>query len=226
MLQAHGFAPERVHLVYNGLDPQDFQPTRDRAAVRAELALPPNAPLLLNAGQYIPWKRQDLLLEALALLPDRTVHLALAGEENRGAATYQQSLHARAQALGLTDRVHFLGFRADLPDLMAACDAYVHAADQEPFGRVILEAMTLARPIVAPNSAGPAELLQDGTTALLAEPTSAQSLTQAITRLLADPGEAAALGQSARQEAITNFSAQAMTQGVLDVYKTLLHPPT
>ena len=144
-----GLRRDQVHVVPNGIDPAPARP----APLRAELGLPPDSVLLLAAGGLEHRKGFDLLIAALAAL-DSAVHLAIAG-----GGPDRESLRARASALGVSRRVHFLGPRADVPGLMAAADAFVVSSRGEGMAVVMLEAMAAGTPVVSTDVGGVWEAL-------------------------------------------------------------------
>jgi glycosyltransferase involved in cell wall biosynthesis len=166
----------------------------DLAGARpAPLPALPGVPKLLALGRLHPNKGFDILLRALALLPG--AHLSLGGEGPERAA-----LERLAQELGIADRVGFLGWRQDVGALLAGCDIFICPSRHEPLGNVVLEAWSAARPVVAAAVQGPAALIRDGETGLLAPKEEPRPLAAAIAALLADPARAAALAAAGRAE--------------------------
>lgn len=191
-----GWPRERVHYLPN------FVPDAAGAAPveRARLATPPDAPLALALGRLHPNKGFDLLLEAIARVPD--LHLWIAGEGG-----LRRALERRADDLGLGPRVRFLGWREDAPALMASADLLVCPSRHEPLGNVVLEAWAARLPVVALASAGPRELIADGESGLLVAPERGPAgLARAITRLVADPALAARLAAGGRRAFEESFT--------------------
>lgn len=185
-LVRQGWPAARAHVVPNFA--HDFA-----GVAPAALPAPPGAPRLLALGRLHANKGFDLLLRALALLPG--AHLSLAGEGPERAA-----LEALARALGVADRVAFLGWRQDTGALLRACDVFVCPSRHEPLGNVVLEAWSAARPVVAAAAQGPVELMRDGETGLLVPKEDPAALAAAIAGLLADPDRAARLAAAGRAE--------------------------
>ena len=201
-----------VRVVHNGIDPAPFAASAvEGASLREELGLG-DAPVVSIFSRLSPWKGQHVLLEALPHLPG--VHALLVGEALFGEAAYAQKLRARAVSLGLAERVHFLGFRSDIPALMKLSDVVLHTSvAPEPFGRVIVEGMMAGRPVVAANAGGAVEIVGDDG-GILVEPGDAQALHRALESLLAQPDVAAALAAGGRERAMTHFSLQGMVDSV------------
>ncbi len=212
-LRAGGRRP--VVVVHNGIDVSRFttvDPERLRA-LRRELRLG-EGPVVGLFSRLAPWKGQHVLLEAMALLPGVEAVLvgeALFQEEQR----YAQQLRERAAQPDLRGRVHFLGFREDVPVLMQVVDVVVHTSvAPEPFGRVIVEGMLARRPVIATKAGGALEIVRPGKTGLLVPPGDAQALARAIQYLLMHPNEAHQLAQAAYKDACMRFSLEAMQAAV------------
>lgn len=206
----HGGDQRKVYVVYNGIDASRFSSVEADAGlrIRRELKLE-NVPLVGVFGRLAEWKGQHVLIDALASLPG--VHAAIVGDALFGEQDYVAGLHARAAERGVKDRVHFLGFRSDIPSVMHAMDIIVHTSvAPEPFGRVIVEGMLTRKPVIATREGGAVEILADGASGLLVTPGDATALATAIRRLFAHPATMASLGEAARARAIEHFSLDTM----------------
>jgi len=134
----------------------------------------------------------------------------LVGDALFGEEAYKASLRTQAARLGLTDRVHFLGFRSDVPRLMRTVDIVALTSSvPEAFGRVVVEGMLARRPVIATGVGGVPEIVTDGT-GLLVPPGDAQALASAFTRLLSDPMFADDVARKGRLRATTHFTVEAM----------------
>lgn len=157
----------------------DFAPAAPTA--RASLATPADVPLLLALAR-LHWKKGlDVLLEALRLIPG--AHLWIAGE-----GPLRAQLEAQTRALGIEDRVRFLGWRDDRAALLAACDVCVFPSRYEPFGTVTVDAWAAGKPLVAAAAQGPKDAISDGQDGLLVPIDDAPALASAIQRVLEEPG--------------------------------------
>jgi len=207
---AVGGRKELTMLVYNGISLNSFDnlAPEQPAAIRAELGIG-DAPLVGVFSRLSYWKGQHILLEALRSLPG--IHALLVGEALFGEAEYVLRLKTLAAAPELADRVHWLGFRSDVPSLMAACNILVHTSTEpEPFGRAIVEGQLAQRPVVATAAGGSMELIQDGVTGRLVPPGDAVALANAIREVLADPATAVAMAHRGHAHARSNFSLEAL----------------
>ena len=219
--EAGGRVP--VPVVYNGIDPAPFRAVRDEQvkALKKELGLE-GKPVVGVFSRLAPWKGQHVLLEALEHLAG--VQALLVGdvlfEADRG---YEEALRAQTERLRLAGRVHFLGFRDDVPALMHLVDVVLHTSTApEPFGRVIVEAMLAGRPVVATAAGGALELVDDEKTGLLVSPGDAVALGDAIARLIGQPQWAQALAQAGEEAAERRFSAARMTSEVESAVRATL----
>jgi glycosyltransferase involved in cell wall biosynthesis len=205
---------ERVRVVYNGIDPSPFRSVVETKMdnLRRELGLV-GVPVVSVFSRLAPWKGQHVLLEALARLPE--VHALLVGAPLFGEDDYAKDLRQWAKALDVADRVHFLGFRRDVPSLMRLSDIVVHTSvAPEPFGRVIVEGMLALRPVVATRAGGAAEIVDDGMSGVLVEPGDANALAAALTDLLANPAKAKALAETGYKMALERFSLRSMLEDI------------
>jgi len=183
-----------------------------------------SGPLLVGMlGRLTPWKGQDLFLdafaEAFADRPDvraRIVGSALFGEE-----AYAEELRARAERLGIADRVDFAGFRRDVPAALAELDVLVHASViPEPFGQVVVEGMAAGLPVVASGEGGPAEVIEDGVDGVLFEPRDPASLASALRRVGQDDALRRRLGAAAR-ETSRDYAPQALGEQLAATYRSV-----
>jgi glycosyltransferase involved in cell wall biosynthesis len=222
---------EKGSTVYDGFDMADLLAAgeADGAAVRAELGLPENAPVITNIGRIVPWKGHDVFLDAMAEVhrthEDARALIVGAPPPDQKGADYLRLLRDQAARLGLDGRAVFAGFRADVHRVLAASDVVVHSASRpEPFGRIVVEAMAAARPVVATGAGGVLEIVTDQVSGLLVPPNDAPAMAGAIRRLLSSPAEARAMGQHAREEARRRFTRERFGQELSEVYRRVLGP--
>ena len=202
----------QTHVVYNGFKAQKFETIADTDSlqIRDQLGIG-NVPLVGLFSRLSYWKGQHILLEAVRKLPQ--VHAILVGEALFGEREYDERLKELAATPELTGRVHWLGFRDDIPALMKACDIVVHTSTEpEPFGRVIVEGQLAQRPVIASAAGGALELIEDGRNGLLFPPENAIALRQSIEKLLDNPNLAKSLAQQGYHDAKTNFTLETILQ--------------
>ncbi|WCM21277.1 glycosyltransferase family 4 protein [Paraburkholderia bryophila] len=220
-----GIAADSVPVIYNGIDAAAFSLVEGAdgangsgiAALRRRLGLPADAWLAGLFSRLAPWKGQHIALDAIARLPD--THLVLVGAPLFGEDAYARRLHEQAAALGIADRVHFAGFQDDVPAWMSAMDVILHTSTEpEPFGRVIVEGMAAARPVIAAAAGGVTEIVRHRQNGWLVEPGDVDALVKAIDALRADPDLAQRLARQARDDARSAFSVEQylekMTQAI------------
>ncbi|MDH3474446.1 MAG: glycosyltransferase [Rhodospirillales bacterium] len=208
-----GWPRQRAHYLPNFVTAERMPPLE-----RSELATPAGAPLLLGLGRLHRDKGFDLLLGALQKLPDAWLWLAGEGPETR-------RLGRLAAELSVASRARFLGWRDDVPALMAAAQVVVAPSRREPFGNVVVEAWAQGRPVVAAAAVGPRALIDHGETGLLVPLEDRDALAEAVRRLLGDPALAARLagGGAAAYEA--EFTEQAVVQRYLGLFERLTGVP-
>lgn len=184
-----GVPRDRIHVILNGVDLQEFSPG---SASRQALNLPENVTLGLFVGDIrLNRKNLDTVLYAAAEVP--ALHLAVVGDTTR--SPYPKM----AAQLGIQDRVHFLGFRQDVPDLMKAADFFVFPSRYEPFGLVVLEAMATGIPVITAATTGAAELLTPDCGFVLPDSDDTQALAEALNQLVnCDGQQRQQMGQVAR----------------------------
>ena len=213
---AHTVLPE-VRVLHNGI--QVERPRRSRAAVRAELGLG-EGPVAIHVARFVPLKAQDIVVRAMAELRARGAAMTVLFV---GDGPEQASVERLAGELGLgRDEVRFLGFRTDVPDLLAASDVFLLPSRTEGLPLSVLEAMTHSLAIVATPVGGVPELCTNDRDALLVPVDDPGALAGALIKLGADAALRARLGESARARALADFSFAAMTDRYLDLYREVL----
>jgi glycosyltransferase involved in cell wall biosynthesis len=209
-----GWPAAKVDVVYNAVAPVAL-PAEGATELRMSLTGGRPWPVVLVCARLDEQKGHDVLLEAAARLPEVMFILAGDGPE-RGR------LEAQAAALGLTDRVRFLGQRDDVPALLGACDVFALPSLYEGSSLAVLEAMSAGCAVVTSDIPGTNELVIDGQTGLLTPPGDPGALADALRRTLSDPDRRRRLGDSARARVLAEFTADAMARSVTSVYSELL----
>jgi glycosyltransferase involved in cell wall biosynthesis len=178
-----------------GVDLDTYRPTEDpglRARVRDELGIPGDAPFLLVVAELNPGKRHRDAISALALMHDRSAHLVLAG-----AGPLEADLRSLGSQLSLTDRLHLLGYRTDVPSLMNAADVVVLPSSREGLSRSVIEAQAVGVPVLGADIRGIRDLL-DEDRGVLYPVGNVHRMADALDRLLRHPEEARRRAASAR----------------------------
>lgn len=214
-----------VQVIHNGINLAGFQPNPTPAAARAALGLPATPLLIGTVGRMQPWKGHHHFVSAAAQVAANLpqVHFVVVGGQVFAAdADYANQIHAQVAALGLTERVHLVGQQANVPAWLAACDVFAHCARAEPFGRVVVEAMAAARPVVAFADGGVPEIVVSGQTGQLVPPGDVTALAQVMSMLAQDANLRQAWGLAGRARAEAHFSLSAHVRHIEAVYASLL----
>jgi glycosyltransferase involved in cell wall biosynthesis len=170
---------------------------------RASLDTPEDAPLLLAMGRLHDNKAHDVSLQALAQLPGAWLWIA-------GVGPLEAKLKGMAEALGVANRVRFLGWRTDASALYRTADICVFPSRFEPLGNVVIQSWAHGLPVIAADSQGPKALIQDGGDGLLIPVDDAQALADAVRRLLAEPMLRARLAAAGGARVEAEFSEAAV----------------
>jgi glycosyltransferase involved in cell wall biosynthesis len=206
-----------------------FRPGPPTRYLHRELQLPDAAVLLGTVGQIGARKGTDVFLTAAARVAAGTgqTHFVIAGRryaQKDEAVAFERGVQAQARQGVLAGRVHWLGVRDDVPHLLRELTVYVHAARQEPLGRVLLEAAASGLPIVATRVGGTGEIFEHASpSALLVMPNSPGELAAAMNRMLDDPDWRHALGYAARQRAEAGFDVRRAADQLAAVYEEIVH---
>lgn len=212
-----GVSPQKIHTIHYGLDPASVHAPPDaRTRLRQELGLPADAPLVGSVCRLIEQKGLDNALDGFAQVAAEfpAAHYAIAGDGPlRGA------LEAQAARLGVADRVHFLGWRADAPAIFAALDVLLAPSRWEGFGLVFLEAMALGVPVISTRVSAIPEVIADGETGWLVPPDDPAAIAGALRAALADPDERCRRGEAGRARLESQFTVDAMVERTLAVYR-------
>ena len=211
-----GGKPDLVKVIYNGFDPEMYQSSpADRARLRQELHLEDKF-VIGQFSRLSPWKGQHVLLDALAQCPESVVGVfvgaALFGEDD-----YAEKIKQQVADLGLSNRVHFLGFRSDIPQLMGACDVVAHTSTApEPFGRVIIEGMLCGKPVIAANAGGATELVTHRETGWMVEPGDSQQLAKTVIECFENQELRELIACNAHTHACQNFHVDRLKEEILE----------
>ena len=223
----------RLEVVHSPVDLARWDPARiDRARARARLGCAGERRVLLGVvAQLTVWKGQDTAIEALRLLCGEGVdaHLLLIGSAkfvDRATRLDNEAYVARLRELveraGLQDRVSWLGERDDVPELVRALDLLLLPSSEEPFGRVLVEAMALEVPVLATEVGGPKEIIEHGREGYLLPPREPREWARAVAELAAHPERSRAMGRAGRQRVEQAFGVQQHVAAMLAVYERAL----
>ncbi len=235
----YGVGSDRLRTIPRGADTDLFDPAAvrgDRIHVLArQWQLPDHAPgnpaVIMLPGRITAWKGHALLLDALALLRDEAPSLdwvcVLVGPSGDGRRSFGRVLVEQADRLGLRNRLRFAGQCADMPAALALADlVVVPSLEPEPFGRAVVEAQAMQRPVLAASHGAALETVQPGVTGFAFPPGNAAALAALLRHVLSLPfAERARIGAQARARVLSHYTVRAMQQATLDVYEELLRQP-
>ncbi|MGH1399030.1 MAG: glycosyltransferase [Alphaproteobacteria bacterium] len=206
-LVEHGVDADRVREIYNFAETEDAATSIDRA----EYGVPKDAPLLLGLGRLHVSKGFDVLIPAVAALPD--VHLWIAGEGPQRA-----ELESLIAAHDCGDRVRLLGWRSDRAALFQAADICVFSSRYEPFGTVFVQAWAEKTPLITCNADGPRQFVRDGEDGVVVPIDDVAAMRNAISRLVEDKALAARMVENGHKRYVEGFTKAQCVKNYLDFY--------
>lgn len=227
----NGYKPgDKVQLVYDGVNLADFQGDLGGLALRQKIGVSNDKFVVAMAASLSStWKRHGIFIEMASLLarqfPD-LFFVAFGPEPQKHKNPiynrpwkYYQGLKEKVGAMGLNDRFYWAGFCSNIPQMMDAIDLLVHPCENEPFGRVAIEAMAACRPVVGPNRGGIAESVVHQSAGLLVEPGDPRAFAEAVGFLVKNPQQLKEFGLNGRRHVESNFSLGRHVEKITDLYK-------
>jgi len=223
MIETDRIPPERITVLHIGIPENDYAASGEgRARVRAELELDEKQPLIGNIARLVTFKGHKHLLSAMArvltVFPNARCALADDGE-------LRWDLERRAEELGISHAVHFLGRRRDVADFLSACDIYSQPSldhGGETFPIAILNAMSAGLPAVASDVGDIRYMISDRETGILVSEKNEDELAEALTGLLTDEVGRLRMGTLARKRFVEKFTLPVMAEKVENIYRSLL----
>jgi glycosyltransferase involved in cell wall biosynthesis len=216
-------AQEKVVVIHNGVDLTEFVPHQPDRRVKEEFNIQKGEILVGTLGQLIPGKGQEVLLKAASLVLKQIpqVKFMIVGD---GSHAYRQKLEELSKDLGLSGTIVFTGFREDIPRIMNSLDIVVlpSTTHLEGLSRVIIEAMASSKPVIATNSGGNPEAVEDGATGLLVPPEDPNRLAESILKLIKDEKKRKQMGEAGRKRAEKLFNIEKNVFRIEKVYEELL----
>jgi glycosyltransferase involved in cell wall biosynthesis len=211
-------------VVHGGRSPEHFARCQPSSTLRGELGLGPGSEVIAVVARLTPWKGHMVLLDAFAAVHRERpqARLLVVGAPTFWESTYENRLRERAAELGCADAVRWLGFRDDIPQLLALSDLMVLPSRNEPFGIVIVEAMIAAKPVVVCDSGGPPEIVVHGETGLVVPTWEVGPLADAVCTLLDDPALARRMGEAGRERAVRHFDVREAVRQIEDIYDQVM----
>ncbi len=219
-LRATGFAPQRVFCIYNGVEIERF-PLTPSGRLRAELGCANGTRLVGMVANLRRDKGHEFFVRAARRVADRVphTHFLAVGE---GSSRDLELLQTLVRDLDLSSRFSFLGFRANVAEVLRELDVFVLPSTREGFSLATVEAMAAGRPVVATRSGGPEEIVEDGSSGFLVPPADPEALAVRVCEILAAPSLAETLGHNARRSVEQRFSLRRMLDEYENLYQRLL----
>jgi glycosyltransferase involved in cell wall biosynthesis len=222
MIQQQNIVAEKVTKIYNGVEINYYLPDKNDGSsekLRSEYGVEKEAVLVGAIGRFVWQKGFEYLIKALPdlLKIPNTIKVLLVGE-----GPLRIELEALADRLGLKDHIVFGGFRSDIKEILSAIDILVIPSLLEGFPMITLEAMAMAKPIVATSLPGILEQIEHERTGIIVSPENPVALSQGISDLIKKKEKAAKLGHNARDHVVENFSIEKMITKTEEVYQDLL----
>src|SRR5688572_22611140 len=229
-LLEHGLWPDRTTAIHNGMDPDALrrQITRNTATVRASLGIRPEELIVGLAGMIRVWKGQMVLVKAMALLHKTHPHLRAVimggiADQHQADVAYLKEIREFIREHGLDRSVLLLDYQSNAPEFLQIFDIMVHTAiDPEPFSRVVIEGMALARPIVASATGGTPEAIDHGVSGLLVPANDPEALASQIALLADRPDMRNTLGRGAVEKLERRFHIRSHVARTEAIYAGLL----
>jgi len=200
-------------------------PARSHRDLCDELNLPRDSRLLGFFGNFAQRKRADHFIRSVAALqralPEENIHGLIFGKAVRVSPGFDTLCENLVRELGLTEQVHFMGFRSPIENAIAGVDVTLVSAMNEPFGRTLIEAMYLGTPVVATRHGGNPEAIEDGVTGFLVEPDDPESFIPPVKALLQQPDLRQRIVAAAHEDAATNYTREIHVQKISKLYREL-----
>jgi glycosyltransferase involved in cell wall biosynthesis len=212
---------ESYTVIHNGIDVKNILSgvAKMRDEVRSEFRIGPSTKLVSCAARLESEKNIDVLIQAFKIIVDEGTNATLI---IMGEGSQRMDLQQRVAELRLSDNVVLAGFRTDVHSVIAASDAFVLPSENEPFGLVLLEAMSLGVPSIAASSGGPLEIIDDGVTGFLFRPNNADNLSKQVMHVLNDTDDCESIRICGKQLVMNEFSSSTMANATSLTYSAMI----
>lgn len=220
-----GVNPDKVKVVYNGVDNTFLNQSNESKDLFSTQGLCKQYSFVFaHVGQFVPWKNHIAFLKAasyvVSSLPNAM--FVLVGDDIFGRdSAYKSSLLSYAED-SIAENVRFLGWQENMDEVWPKINCLVHTAEREPFGRVIIEAMAHKIPVIAVDSCGPSEIIQNGKTGILVQPNDIEGLSDTMLKIAQDTQFANKLATAGYEHVISNFTADKTAAHIQGIYREVL----
>ncbi len=220
-----GVPPEKISVIYDGLELEKLDTNADGTIFRQKFNIQNNEFAVGLVGLLIPWKGQEIFLDAARILKDKIPNLKMmiVGGTPDDCVPFEHLLRQRVTDEGLENTIIFTGHVTDMPNVYNGLDVVVSASTSpEPLGTVVIESMTMGRPLIGPKHGGAAEMMEHKKTGLLFEPGNPKDLARMIEQFNSNEELREGLGKAAREKALKTFAVAGHVHLVQSVYDKIL----
>ena len=201
--------PEKIRVIHNGIQPGIYDRSFDVREIKQRLGIEPSKIVIGSVASFRPIKGQLYLVDAVKRLVDRHKDLVVVfvGHDD---SEYGRLVRKRVEEAGIADHFIFLGERSDIPEILSVLDIFVLSSVHEGFSNAIVEAMAAGKPVVAPDSGGNPEAVDNGKTGFLFTPCDSASLAGALEKVIVDIALRNSMGEAGKEKIGKHFSRETM----------------
>lgn len=218
--------PPNLHnkqIVYGGVDTTEWLAQLQKDPIMRKKNIT-KIVVIAYIAQLTPWKNHKDFIKAANIIKSkyRNVRFLIVGDDLSGKdVKYKKKILNLIKQLNLAPHMRFLGYKNNIVEIISQIDIILHPAINEPFGRVIIEAMAMEKPVVAYNCGGPAEIIKNGETGYLVEPKNYHQLAEKTMELIENRGLQIAMGKVGRQRVIEKFNIERYLSKMEEVFDSL-----
>ena len=223
-LVARGMDFGHLVKIHNGIDPERVQAKLSAIKIREQYGILESDKVIGVVGNIREWKGQEVIVRATAEIKKKipTIKCLIIGDTANSESSYLERLKTIIKDLDIEENIIFTGYQSNVSDHMNAMDIVVHTSIlPEPFGRVLIEAMALSKPLIGSRDGAVVEIIDEGKTGLMFEPGNSADLAQAITSLLEKPEYARELGINGRTRLDEEFHINKNIEKTQNMYQSL-----
>ena len=215
-------------VIYNGVDLTLFSQAKinkSSLTLREEIGIESTKKIICIVGQLAPWKGHKTFIEVAAQIQGKfpQLHFVIVGDVyHQEQKSYRHQLETLAKDLLPTGTITFLGWRSDIDLIMNSIDILLHPAYEEPFGRVVIEAMAARKPVIGFSSGGLPEIIKNEETGFLVPTGNTKLMVQKLAQLLEDDRLCKIMGEQSYQRVVEHFSIQSNVKQVSHIYEQFI----
>jgi glycosyltransferase involved in cell wall biosynthesis len=224
-LTKNGIDRRKIETIHNGIDPEEIKRKISGENILKSLGIDTDVNVVGVIGNIKEWKGQEVAVRAMRKIVDaypNTVCL-LIGDTGKGGSNYKNKLRSIIKDLDLESRIIFTGYVKNVPDYLNILNIVLHTSiDPEPFGRVLIEAMSLSKPLIASNGGAIPEIIEDGKSGFIFTPGDHDQLADLVIQLIGDKQSAINLGKKGYDRLINNFHIDVNVKKTQLLYERIL----